>query len=167
MKKHLSMVSLLSVLLLAVATFSVQAGPYGGGRGACGDCPNGAKGGFLQRMTQVLDLSEVQQAQIKDILAEERTRVEPLRRQMAENRKQLQQVMRSETFDEGAVRELAKQKAQVSEELMVSKARARHLIQAQLTPEQREKAVDLLTMRHGRHGHRARCQADRSAVAQP
>jgi len=165
MKKQIVTMSLLTVFALAGSIYAVHADPLAGRmmgemRGG-GKCDGIGPGRHMAKMTRVLDLSETQQAQIRAIVEEERTKTEPLRQRMAENREQMRQLVQADTFDEAAVRVLAAKKAEVGTELMVSRARTQNLIQAQLTPEQRklaEKVRPLMQERRGgkgkhRHGN--------------
>lgn len=155
MKKQWVILSLMTVFVCAAAVATVQAAPGSGGKRNCAECVKCDKGGsgpFQGRMAQVLDLNEEQQAKIAAIVAEERTQTEPLRQRMQENREQMRQLMRAETLDEAAIRSLTAQKAEVSADLAISRARTRNLIQAQLTPEQRVLADKLLPLMHERRG---------------
>ncbi|OHB25410.1 MAG: hypothetical protein A2X84_14165 [Desulfuromonadaceae bacterium GWC2_58_13] len=159
MKKQILTMSLLTVFALTGSIYAVHADPLAGRMmgemrgGGMGD--GSGSGRHLAKMARVLDLSEDQQTQILAIVEEERTKTEPLRRQMAENRDQLRQLTHADTFDEAAVRALAAKKAEIGAELMVSRARTQNRIQAQLTPEQRllaEKVRPLMQERRGGMG---------------
>ncbi len=107
----------------------------------------------MGRMTQVLDLTKEQQSRIDAIVEDERSKTEPLRQRMNENREQLRKMADAESFDEAAVRALATKKAELGAELMVERARAHNRIQAELTPEQRELSQKIRPlMQDGRRG---------------
>jgi len=156
MKKGL-LILMITTLALAGSLGGALAQPgmgKGMGDGApcrsCDDCGSGRHPG---RMARVLDLSEEQQAKIQAIVTEERQKVEPLRAQMAETRDEIRKLSNAESFDEAAVRALARKKAEIQTELSVAKARTHNLIQAELTPEQRELAEKMRPgMKHGRCG---------------
>ena len=76
--------------------------------------------GFLARK---LDLTDSQQAQVKEIMAKEKPSFQPLMLQMAQNRQQMRQLIMSTAFDEGKARELATQQTQTVTELTVQRAR--------------------------------------------
>jgi Spy/CpxP family protein refolding chaperone len=108
----------------------------------------------IDRMAKKLNLTEAQKEQIKAILASEREKAEPLRQQLAENRKNLRKAIEAQPFDEATVRTLAAKQNDTRVELVVSRARARSQIYALLSPEQRESARKLGPMGEGRHWHR-------------
>jgi protein CpxP len=100
--------------------------------------------------TEVLNLSEDQQEQIKAIREEERTFSDGIREKMQEYREQMQELTNAGNFDEEAVRAIAQEKANNQVEMSVSKARMRNQIHAILTTEQQELADKLQTMRQGK-----------------
>ena len=110
----------------------------------------------IDRMAKKLNLTEAQKEQVKAILASEREKAEPLRQQLAENRKNLRKVIEAQPFDEATVRTLAAKQNDARVELVVSRARARSQIYALLSPEQRESARKLGPTGEGRHRHRSR-----------
>jgi protein CpxP len=153
MKKQILSMSLLTVLALAGSISGVHADPLAAGIRGDGVRDGSGFGRHQGKMARILDLNETQQQQIQAILEEEREKTAPLRQQMSEYRDQLRQLKQSETFDEAAVRALAGKKAEVSTELMVSRARTHNRIQALLTPDQRERAEKLRPQMHdGRDG---------------
>lgn len=108
----------------------------------------------IDRMAKKLNLTEAQKEQVVAILASEREKSEPLRQQLAENRKNLRNAIEAQPFDEAAVRTLAAKQNDTRVELVVSRARARSQIYALLSPEQRESARKLGPMGEGWHRHR-------------
>jgi Spy/CpxP family protein refolding chaperone len=108
----------------------------------------------IDRMAKKLNLTEAQKEQVKAILATEREKAEPLRQQLAENRKNLRKAIEAQPFDEATVRTLAANQNEAHVELVVSRARARSQIYALLSPEQRKTARKLGPMREGRHRNR-------------
>jgi len=110
----------------------------------------------IDRIAEKLNLTEAQKEQVKAILASEREKAEPLRQQLAENRKNLRKAIEAQPFDEATVRTLAAKQNETRVELVVSRARARSQIYALLSPEQRESASRLGPMGEGRHKHRSR-----------
>jgi len=110
---------------------------------------------FLDRMAKDLDLSADQKKQIGALLKTEREQNGPTMKKLAEGRKQLDHVADAATFDEAAVKSLAANQAALMQEMMVSRARTHHQVNALLTPEQREKAAKLRErMKHRRPHHR-------------
>jgi len=109
---------------------------------------------FLARMTKSLDLNAEQQEKIKAIMDEHRNKVAPLRQSLDENRDNLRQAVKADTFDETAVRALATSQAAAKTELMVERARMQNQINALLTPEQRKLAEEKLDRGKGHRGDR-------------
>jgi Spy/CpxP family protein refolding chaperone len=158
MKKSILVVSVLTAALaggLFLQTSQVDAAP-------AGDPPKWERGErherggerFLARMSETLDLSAEQQEKVKAILEEHRTRVAPLRQSLDEGRDNLRQAVKSETFDEAAVRTLAASQADTRTEMMVERARMQNRINALLTQEQRELAEEKLAGRMEHRGER-------------
>jgi Spy/CpxP family protein refolding chaperone len=105
-------------------------------------------------MSETLDLSAEQQEKVKAIMDDHRTRVAPLRQSLDEGRDNLRQAVKSETFDEAAVRTLAASQADTRTEMMVERARMQNRINALLTQEQRELAEEKLAGRMEHRGER-------------
>ena len=101
-------------------------------------------------MTDYLDLTDAQQAQVKQIVASEKPNVLPLVQQLHQSRQQLRELETSGTFDENKVRAAASQQAQVMTELTVEKAKIHSQIFNILTPEQKTKATQFLQRREER-----------------
>jgi periplasmic protein CpxP/Spy len=140
------------MLTVALAVVLV-AGVAGAWAAAAGQGPSG-HGGFehhmLGMMTDYLDLTDAQQAQVKQIFASEKPTMMPLVQQMHQTRQQLRQLEQSSTFDEGKVRALASQQAQTMTELTVEKAKVANQIFNLLTPEQKAKAQKFMERREAR-----------------
>jgi periplasmic protein CpxP/Spy len=111
-------------------------------------------GGFdrhiLGFMTDYLDLSDAQQAQVKDILSKEKPTIQPLLDQLKQGHQSLLALETSGPFDEGRVRALATQQTQTMTELIVQKARIHNELFQLLTPDQKAKAIKLMN-RHAQH----------------
>ena len=86
-----------------------------------------------------LDLTEAQKEQVKAIHEAERTKIEPVLKQMEETRKALDEATAKGQFNESQVRALAASLAQAQVELTVSRARQDAAIYQILTAEQRAK----------------------------
>jgi periplasmic protein CpxP/Spy len=113
---------------------------------------HGREGKMLQRMTEQLNLTEDQQAQIKTILQTEKSKIQPLRQQLRQNR-MAQTGVATGTFDEAQVRSFASKQAQIMTDLTVERERTKSQIYSVLTPDQRQKAQALMQER-GQHRHR-------------
>jgi Spy/CpxP family protein refolding chaperone len=110
-------------------------------------------GGFSARMglyADYLDLTDAQQAQMKDILTKEKPTIRPLVQQLAQGRQQMKQLEQAGTFDEAKVRAAAEQQTQTMTELMVQKARIKSELMSVLTPEQKDKMAKFEARRQAR-----------------
>ena len=128
--------TILAVALCAAMAFSQTAVKTGPGMGF---------GGFGAHMlgfyADYLDLTDAQQAQVKDILAKEKPTIHPLIQQFAQAHQQMSQFEQAGTFDEAKVR--ASQQSLSMTELLVQKARIKSELMAVLTPEQKDKMAKL------------------------
>jgi Spy/CpxP family protein refolding chaperone len=123
----------LGLALAGVLAFSQQVKPvHMHGHGMMG-------GDLLGRFSDVLDLTEAQQAQIKDIRAKEEPAMKPLMDQMFQGHKAMDDLVASGTFDEAKVRILAAQQAQAFQEMTVQKARIDSELVQLLTADQKAK----------------------------
>jgi len=114
----------------------------------------GHRGGFSAHMlgfyTDYLDLTDAQQAQMKDILSKEKSTIRPLMQQLAQGRQQMKQLEQANTFDEAKVRRAASSQTQAMTELMVQKARIKSELMAVLTPDQKDKLAKFEVRRQAR-----------------
>lgn len=129
----LAAVTVALMLVASVAVSQSAAGPSGG-EGF------GFEHHMLNMMTDYLDLTAAQQAQVKQIMAAEKPTVMPLVQQLHQTQRQIRQIEESGTFDEAKVRTLASQQAQTMTELIVEKAKIHSQIFDILTPDQKVKA---------------------------
>ena len=146
MTKKLFIVSaiILALAMGLAAAFAQQAGP---GRGY------GYHGWMLKKMTKELNLTEPQQAQVKNILQAEHGKMQPLMQQMRDNEKARNEAV-TENFNEADARAYANKQANLNADLIVEKERVKSQIYAVLTPEQRQKAMQLLAQREQKHQER-------------
>jgi periplasmic protein CpxP/Spy len=110
--------------------------------------------------THYLDLTDAQQAQVKDILAKEKPTLRPLLEQLAQSHHQLRQYEESGNFNEAQVRLIASQQAQTISELLVQKARIESELVQVLTPEQKTKLSQFIDKREQRFHQRLKPQAE-------
>ena len=103
-------------------------------------------GWMLKHMTRQLNLTEAQQTQIKSIMDGEKTKLKPMMQQLRQNQKAEDANMNG-TFDENQARAFANKQAQLMTDLIVEKERMRSQVYAVLTPEQRQKALQLMQER--------------------
>ncbi len=150
MKKSILIATFSLVTLFGSALYVAAAPPGGPCDGPCNgrcDGPRDGKGQhggrFLERMSKILDLTEAQQAGIKQVQAAEQEKTAALHEKNREIRQQLRQVEETKPFDENAVRVLAGQRGAIETELTIARARTHNQIDAILTTEQRELAAKL------------------------
>ena len=96
-------------------------------------------GGDIGRFSDALDLTDAQQAQIKDIREKQKPTMKPLMDQMFRGHKAMEDLVASGTFDEAKARVLAAQQAQAFQEMTVQKARADSEMMQVLTADQKAK----------------------------
>lgn len=101
--------------------------------------PRGMKG----RMAQKLGLSDSQKQQIAGLLQAEQEKTAALRKQVEENRNQLQKAVFTLPFNEAAVKTLTVKQSELLADLILSWSRTGSEIAAVLTPEQRSQAEKL------------------------
>lgn len=118
-----------ALLLVGLMALPAIAGPRGGGF----------------RFLRHLDLTETQKTEIRTILDNHRSdeAVQALRENLQNARQAVRNAVRSETFDESAVRNAHKTAAGYAEEMAVHRAKVFGEINAVLTPEQREQLKSL------------------------
>jgi Spy/CpxP family protein refolding chaperone len=156
-KKLFIIPAILMALTAGLATAALAQGS-GGGFG------HHHKGWMLKRMTKQLNLTDAQQTQIKGIMAGEKTKIKPLMQQLHQNQ-QAQDANINGTFDENQARAFASKQAQVMTDLIVEKQRMRSQVYAVLTPEQRQKAQQLMQERQQRRQERMKQQAEQTQQA--
>lgn len=101
-------------------------------------------------ITDQLNLTPAQQAQIESIADAEFVRSQTLIRRLSEITAKLDEEQLKETFDEDGVRALAAQAGQTLTELTVSKLRVKSKVVALLTPEQRALVEQQLLLHAGK-----------------
>ena len=122
------------VLAVAGMTFS----------GLAKDESRGGQGqGLVQRIATQLDLTEDQQAQIKDIFAAEKTGLQALAERLRDTRTGLRDAIHAPGATENTVRAAAAKVAAVEADLAVERLKLYGQISPLLTDGQREKLVGL------------------------
>jgi periplasmic protein CpxP/Spy len=122
-------------------------------------------GWMLKHMVRELNLTDAQQTQIKSILADERSKIKPLMQQMRQN-EQAQNAAMNGSFDEAQARAFAGKQAQIMSDLIVEKQRAKSQIYAVLTPDQRQKALQLMQEHQQRRQERLQKKLDQKQQTQ-
>jgi periplasmic protein CpxP/Spy len=98
------------------------------------------KGGWhLKRMMAAVGLSDEQTAEVKNIISQSRTNLEPALKQLRTERRALRNLIQSEIFDEGAIRNQADKIAKVQSDLAVERAQVYQSVLKVLSPEQIQK----------------------------
>jgi len=110
------------------------------------------EGGFfgehmLDFFADVLNLSDAQQAQIKQIMESARPSLEPLFHQEMQNKKAMMQLVMSGNFDEAKAQALAQQSATLHAQLEVAHAKAANQAYQVLTAEQKTKLSEFMERR--------------------
>ena len=130
------------IIALAFAGVAIAQGMHGHG-GPMGDFGFGFGPHMLSYFTDVLDLTQAQQDQIKGILDKEKSAVQPLMQQLMQAHKDLSNIEESGTFDEAKIRAIVAQNTPALTELLVQKARIHSEIMQVLTPDQKAKLASL------------------------
>jgi protein CpxP len=118
-------------------------------------------GWMLKHMLKQLNLTEAQQTQVKSILADEKTKIKPMMQQLRQN-EQAEYANVNGSFDENQARTFANKQAQLMTDLIVEKERMRSQVYAVLTPEQRQKALQLMQERQQRRQERMKKHAEQT-----
>jgi protein CpxP len=138
----MSIVALTVVLATGIAIAQPHGGPHGGG--------DFFGGGMLGFFTDYLDLTDAQQAQIKQIVAKEKPALQPLFAQEMQSREQMLQLIQSGTFDQAKAQAIATQEAQVHTQLEVEHARIANEAYQVLTADQKTKLAQYITKKQQR-----------------
>jgi protein CpxP len=151
---------IITAILLAVAAgLATSASAQHPGRGF-----GHHDGWMLKYMAKQLNLTESQQTQIKAIMADGKTKTMPLMQQLRQN-KQAQDASINGAFDEAQARIFAGKQAQIMSDLTVEKLRTKSQIYAVLTPEQRQKAQQLMQERQQHRQERMKKHAEQMQQA--
>jgi periplasmic protein CpxP/Spy len=120
---------------------------------------------MFKHMAKQLNLTEAQQTQIKSIMAEERAKTKPLMEQLRQN-EQAQNAGINGGFDEAQARAFASKQAQITSDLIVEKQRTKSQIYSVLTPDQRQKALQLMQQHEQRRQERLQKKSDQTQQTQ-
>ncbi len=150
----------IAALAIVLVTGIAIAQPHGGPRG--GDFFGGPMMGFF---SDYLDLTDAQQAQIKQIIAKEKPALEPLFQQEMQTHEQMMALIQSGTFDETKAQTIATQGAQVHAQLEVQHARIANEAYQVLTADQKTKLAQFISKREQRFEQRMQDQGAHSEAA--
>ncbi|MGC2696821.1 MAG: Spy/CpxP family protein refolding chaperone [Candidatus Angelobacter sp.] len=145
---HKKFFIIMAILLAVAAGLTTSAFAHGGHRGF-----GRQNGWMLKHMSKQLNLTEAQQTQVKNILAESRTKTQPLRQQLRQN-ELAANANGNGSFDEAQARAFADKQAQIMSNLIVEKQRTKSQIYSVLTPDQRQKALQLMQQHEQRRQER-------------
>lgn len=104
-------------------------------------------GHMVRFFSDYLDLTDVQRAQVQQILAKDKPALEPLMLQVHQGRQQMRQLIESGSFDETKARALVSQQTQTMAELALQKAKIESDLYQVLTADQKTK-LDKFLDRH-------------------
>ena len=107
-------------------------------------------GHMMHFFSDYLDLTDAQQAQVKQILDREKPNMKPMFQQMMQSHKDMQAVVQAATFDEAKARTVATAQAQNMIEIEVQKARVESELYQVLTPDQKTKMNEYMAKREQR-----------------
>jgi len=139
---RMSIAALAIVLVAGIAIAQPHGGPHGGG-----DFFGGPMLGFF---TDYLDLSDAQQAQIKQIITKEKPALKPLFKEEMQSHEQMMALIQSGSFDEAKAQAIATQGAQVRAQLEVQHARIASEAYQVLTADQKTKLAQFMAKRQQR-----------------
>ena len=149
-RNKISIAALAIVLVTGIAIAQPHGGPHGGG--------DFFGGGMLGFFSDYLDLTDAQQAQIKQIVAKEKPALEPLFQQEMQTHEQMMALIQGGTFDETKAQAIATQGAQVHAQLEVQHARVANEAYQVLTADQKTKLAQFISKREQRFEQRMQDQ---------
>lgn len=138
MKRRYIVIGMLVLLVGAGSLLFAQARRSHFGMGM-GMWHGGGEQAFLDHLSMMFDLTDAQQAEVKQMWAAEKPNVMPLVQQLAATHKQMMAASANGKFDEAAVQSLANKQGQAIAQLIVEKQRMTAKFYSILTPEQRAK----------------------------
>ncbi len=163
-KKKWTIVATASLALILAVAFTVQAGPFGRGKGGGGGFGAHRGGEFgphrlgmkseMRGLRHLIDLTEEQEAKIEEIRTEHRNQMQDLRASIRTTRESMRALMDADGFDAEAARAAFREGSSIREEMFVRKAQMMSEIRAVLTDEQRETLKEKRALMHeGRKRH--------------
>jgi protein CpxP len=107
----------------------------------------------IARMTEKLGLTEDQAKQIKSIHEKYADQKKDLRARKMENRQQLRQTMKAETMDNDKIQQLATTAGNLKTEKIILKSKIKSEVSGVLTPEQRQKRMEMHKKYHDKKSY--------------
>lgn len=96
-----------------------------------------------EKKVEKLGLTEDQRNQIRQILENQRIKLQPLRRELREIHRQIKEIGRDGIFNEALASQLATREAEINKQIRIEHLRTKASIFALLTPEQRTKLAQM------------------------
>lgn len=116
----------------------------------------------LDFFAEMLNLTDAQQTQIKQLFANQKSTLEPLFQQEHQSHTAMMQLITSGNFDEAKAQAITQQASQVQAQLMLEHARIAAQAYQLLTPEQKTKLNDFLAKRQQRFQEHLQQKSDSS-----
>jgi len=142
MKRQISILSILGIMLLSLALLAQPGRGNRGGQWA-------DRGPWLDR---ALDLTEEQQAKMEDLRLQHQKEMIPLQSQIESLRSELHLAMTADKFDKGKVEKIVNDMQKVRTQLQMSRVLHQQAVRELLTPEQRKKFDLHILSRKGPRG---------------
>ncbi len=103
----------------------------------------GRGGHMLGMALRGLDLTDDQQAKVKEIMEASKTNVEPLMHQMRDNHKSIEALTANGAFDQAKVEAAATEQGNIMAKMIVEREKAKAQVFALLTDDQKAKAAEM------------------------
>ncbi len=141
-------IGIIAIALLSVGTIWVSAQNSGEhGFSFFGGDKNGRReqmfNRIFDRIATELKLSDGQRSQAQEIIADSKTRIEPLMAQLKQNHESIENLGHDGTFNEARVNEIATEQAATMKQLIIEKEKTKAALFAILSPEQRTQAEQM------------------------
>jgi Spy/CpxP family protein refolding chaperone len=133
MVKELGVVAFVVAMVLIILQFPVFAGSHGSAWG----------GESMRKMIAALELTEDQKLQIKEILKAHKPAIQPLRKQLIEERRALRDLIQSESWTDTAIKDQVAKVSSIATEMAMHRAQVYSKVRPILTAEQIQKFMDL------------------------
>jgi periplasmic protein CpxP/Spy len=147
-----------AIAAILLAGTAIAQGPHGPGGELFGP--------MLGNMTDILDLTDAQQTQIKQIHENAKPAMQPLLDQERQSHQALMQLITSGSFTEAAAKKILDQESAVHEQMTLQHAQLAAQAYQLLTPEQKTKLAQVIA-RHQQQAQERMQQRMQEPPAQP
>ena len=113
--------------------------------------PGSERGALLHRILQRLDLTQEQKEAIHEAMGNLREETKGVHEQVREARREVGRQIHADFYDEAAIRQAATDLSVLEVELAVARGRMFQELRKNLTPEQRQKAHQMIEDMHALH----------------